>query len=237
MGLSEIKFFNPHDKIIEYKLSKDKKNLCAMRLDAFIDSVSSKSPAPGGGSVAATAGALGVSLGMMVGALGIKNDETALSKLYAAAEKISTYLELLKASIDADTQAFYKIMSAVRLPKDTDESKKLRNDLLQNAYKKATLVPLDVSTSCVSAMESLVKIAELGNPKAMSDIGVGALMLYAGFEGAVLNVEINIVNISDKQFKKEVLEKLSVMKADIVKHRDLVLAKVKEVLLKIAPLN
>jgi formiminotetrahydrofolate cyclodeaminase len=77
-------------------------------------------------------------------------------------------------------------------------------------------------------METLVTIAELGNPRAMSDIGVGALMLYAGFEGASLNVEINIMNIKDTNFIKAVIDKLSIMKADIVKYRDMILAIVKK---------
>ncbi len=227
LGLAEITPFKVDEKIIEYKMSK-KGKLCSMKLDDFIDEVGKDSPAPGGGSVAALAGALGAGLGSMVAALtpAKKGYDKTLQPLSARGDKLIEYLEKLKLGIDLDTEAFNDVMTGLRMPKNSDEEKAARDKAIQEGYKKATLVPLETATLCAQAIEELLEVAEIGNPNSASDVGVGALMAYAGFEGAALNVNINLPNIKDESFKKEISVKLNSMRSKAIEYRDKVLAAV-----------
>ena len=177
-----------------------------MQLADFIDEVGKDSPAPGGGSVAALAGALGAGLGSMVATLtpAKRGYEATLEPLTARGEKLIDGLESLKKGIDLDTDAFNDVITAMRLPKKTAEDKTARAEAIQAGYKKATLVPFNTAQTCVSILEELFEVAEIGNPNSASDVGVGALMAYAGFEGAVLNVNINLPSIEDEKFKNNI---------------------------------
>ena len=229
LGLDEISPFKMEEKVIEYKTTKSGK-LCSMRLDDFIDEVGKDSPAPGGGSVAALSGSLGAGLGSMVASLtpAKKGYESTLGKLSARGDKLVSCLEDLKRGIDLDTEAFNDVMSAMRMPKNTDEEKKHRNIALEDGYKKATLVPFDTAKTCVDILEELVEVGQLGNPNSASDVGVGALMAYAGFEGAILNVKINLPNIKDTKFKDELNNKVESMRSNAIKYRDKVLGVINE---------
>ncbi len=229
MGLDDLGAFKIEDKIIEYRIQKPGK-LCSMRLDDFIDEVGKDSPAPGGGSVSALAGALGAGLGSMVASLtpSKKGFESSLDPLSLRGENIIDSLEYLKKGIDLDTEAFNDVMSAMRLPKNTKEEIQKRDLAMEEGYKKATIVPFDTAKTCVNIMENLLEIAEKGNPNSASDVGVGTLMCYAGFEGAVLNVKINLPNIKDDKFKKDIIQKIDQMRVDAVKYRDKVLDVVNE---------
>jgi len=227
LGLEEVSPFKVDEKIIEYKIAK-KGKLCSMKLDDFIDEVGKDSPAPGGGSVSALAGALGAGLGSMVAALtpAKKGYEKTLQRLSVRGDKLIEYLEKLKLSIDLDTEAFNDVIAAMRMPKNNDEEKAAKDKAIQSGYKKATLVPLETATLCAQAIEQLLEVAEIGNPNSASDVGVGALMAYAGFEGATLNVSINLPNIKDESFKNEVVEKINSMRATTTEYRDKILAAV-----------
>ncbi|MFH1223159.1 MAG: glutamate formimidoyltransferase [Pseudomonadota bacterium] len=224
LGLDEIAPFKIEDRVIEYKIEKTGK-LCGMKLEEFIDEVGKDSPAPGGGSVSALAGALGAGLGSMVASLtpAKKGFENTLDKLSLRGEKLSTALESLKKGIDLDTDAFNDVITAMRMPKVTDAEKKVRDEAMEAGYKKATLVPLDTAKKCVDVLNELLEVAELGNPNSSSDVGVGALMAYAGFEGAVLNVRINLPNIKDEKFKNDVSKQINGMRTDALKFRDEIL--------------
>ena len=229
MGLDDLGAFNIDDKIIEYRIQKTGK-LCSMRLDDFIDEVGKDSPAPGGGSVSALAGALGAGLGAMVASLtpSKKGFESSLESLSIRGEKIINALEYLKKAIDLDTDAFNDVMSAMRLAKNTKEEIQKRDLAIEEGYKKATTIPFNTAECCVEVLENLLEVAEKGNPNSASDVGVGALLTYAGFEGAVLNVNINIPNIKDEKFKKDIVSRIDDMRSNAVKYRDKVLGVINE---------
>jgi methenyltetrahydrofolate cyclohydrolase len=171
-------------------------------LAAFLDELASSSPAPGGGSVAALAGALGVALTAMVCNLTIGK------KKYAAAEeemrKIHLQAEemrgLFTALIDKDTEAFNKVMEAFSLPKETEPQKALRSAAIREATKEATNVPLEVMKHCIDALALAQQVAAAGNVNSISDAGVSAYMLHAAVESAALNVRINLNNLNDSEF-------------------------------------
>jgi len=171
-------------------------------VNAFLDELASPSPAPGGGSVAALAGALGGALTTMVCNLTIGK------KKYAGVEadmkKIKSEAETLRARftelVDQDTHAFNKVIEAYGLPKDSDAQKALRLAAIREATKEATLIPLEVMKHCIDAMALAQQVASAGNANSVSDAGVSALMLHAACEGAALNVKINLNSLADSEF-------------------------------------
>lgn len=227
LGLAEISPFKTDEKIIEYKMAK-KGKLCSMKLDDFIDEVGKDSTVPGGGSVSALAGALGAGLGSMVAALtpAKKGYEKTLQPLSEKGGKLIECLEKLKLGIDLDTEAFNDVVLAMRMPKNSDEEKIVRDKAIQAGYKKATVVPLETAFLCAQVMEQLLEVAEIGNPNSASDVGVGALMAYAGFEGAALNVNINLPNIKDASFKDEISGKINSMRDKVIEYRNKILVAV-----------
>ena len=227
LGLDELTPFDVNEKVVEYKTAKVAK-LCSMKLDDFIDEVGKDSPAPGGGSVAALAGALGAGLGSMVAALtpAKRGYEATLEPLTNRGEKLIQSLESLKKGIDLDTDAFNDVIAAMRLPKKTPEDKTARLAAIQAGYKTATLVPFNTAETCVNIIEELLEVAEIGNPNSASDVGVGALMAYAGFEGAALNVNINLPSIKDENFKNDMKVKTLELRKRAIVGRDKVLEEV-----------
>lgn len=171
-------------------------------LTKFLDELASNSPAPGGGSVAALAGALGAALTTMVANLTIGKKkyldvEAEMLSLRAKSEDLRKAFTLI---IDQDTEAFNKVMEAFGLPKENDDQKALRSAAIQEATKEAALIPLRVMKLVVDALALAKVVAEKGNSNSASDAGVAALMLYAGSEGAALNVYINLGSINDQDF-------------------------------------
>ncbi|HMK39511.1 MAG TPA: cyclodeaminase/cyclohydrolase family protein [Bacteroidota bacterium] len=171
-------------------------------LAAFLDDLASSSPAPGGGSVAALAGALGSALTAMVCNLTIGKKKYAgveeeMKKILHQAEEMRA---LFTALIDKDTEAFNKVMEAFGLPKDTEPQKALRSAAIREATKEATNVPLEVMKHCIDALALAQQVAASGNVNSISDAGVSAYMLHAAVEGAALNVRINLNNLNDSEF-------------------------------------
>ena len=171
-------------------------------LNAFLEELASSSPAPGGGSVAALAGALGAALTCMVCNLTIGKKkyaavETEMKKILAQAGDLRERFATL---IDTDTAAFNKVMEAFGLPKETEPQKALRAAAVREATKEATLVPLQVMKHCIDALALARLVAEGGNVNSISDAGVAALMLHAAVESAGLNVQINLNELSDQEF-------------------------------------
>lgn len=171
-------------------------------INGFLDELASNSPAPGGGSVAALAGAIGSALTSMVCHLTIGK------KKYAAVEgEMKSILEISEELrktftrlVDRDTEIFKKVMEAYSLPKDNDDQKALRTAAIQGATKEAALVPLEVMKHVIDALALAKVVAEKGNASSVSDSGVSALMLHAACEGAALNVRINLATITDTEF-------------------------------------
>jgi formiminotetrahydrofolate cyclodeaminase len=168
----------------------------------FLDELASSSPAPGGGSVAALAGALGAALTSMVCNLTIGKKKYAdvegeIKTIVRQSEQLrKTFTRL----IDRDTEAFNKVMEAYGLPKETDDQKALRSAAVEAATKEAALVPLEVMKHIIDSLALAKAVAERGNANSVSDAGVSTLMLNAGAEGAALNVMINLSSIKDAEF-------------------------------------
>ena len=205
MGLSELKPFDPKEKIIELKMeaAETKKSLVQMNLRQFCNETLSDSPAPGGGSVAALMGALGISLGGMVANLsaGKRGWEDQLNYFSDWAVKAQRLKDELLALVDEDTSAFNKVMAAFGLPKQSAEEKSVRASAIEGANKYAAEVPLRVMQTATKAYELLNEMANKGNPASISDVGVGVLATRACIEGAGMNVRINLTNIKDEKFK------------------------------------
>lgn len=182
-------------------------------LNAFLEELASSSPAPGGGSVAALAGALGAALTCMVCNLTIGKKKYAavepeMKKILAQAGDLREQFTTL---IDTDTAAFNKVMEAFGLPKESEPQKALRAAAIREATKEATLVPLQVMKHCIDALALSRQVAVAGNVNSISDAGVAALMLHAAVESAGLNVRINLNGLNDQEFvgwKAEELESL-----------------------------
>src|SRR6266481_3850081 len=204
MGLSELKPFDPNEKVIEFKIeSVSKKSLLKMNLRQFCNETLSDSPAPGGGSVAALMGALGASLGGMVANLsaGKRGWDNKLKYFGDWAVKAQRLKDELLSLVDEDTNAFNKVMDAFGLPRDSAEEKAARAAAIEQATKHAAEVPLKVMETAAKCYELLSQMAGNGNPASISDVGVGTLATRACIEGAAMNVRINLGQLKDEKFK------------------------------------
>src|SRR6476660_4890039 len=218
MGLSELKPFDPNEKVIEFKIqsAESKKSLVKMNLREFCNETLSDSPAPGGGSVAALMGALGASLGGMVANLsaGKRGWEDKLEYFSEWAVKAQKLKDELLFLVDEDTNAFNKVMDAFGLPKGSDEEKKARAAAIESATKYAAEIPLKVMETSAKSYELLAEMAEKGNPASVSDVGVGALATRACVDGAALNVRINLGQLKDEKVKSAFSDKLHVFSGE-----------------------
>jgi glutamate formiminotransferase/formiminotetrahydrofolate cyclodeaminase len=210
LGLDELGSFDPKKKIIEYLLEGENSHpLINMSLQAFADETASESPAPGGGSISAYAGVLGISLATMVANLsaskrGWDNRWQEFSDWAAIGQKQK---DILLKLVDEDTNAFNKIMNAFGLAKGNDEEKKARKEAIQAATKYAIEVPFKVMETAYASMEVIKAMAEIGNPNSASDAGVGALCARTAVMGAFLNVKINAGSLDDKDFVNNIIAK------------------------------
>lgn len=210
MGLDELAPFNPEERVIEYLL-KDKvdSKLVSMNLVDFADETASESPAPGGGSISAYVGSLGISLATMVANLSShkKGWDSRWEEFSSWAEKGQAIKDELLKLVDLDTAAFNKIMSAFGLPKSTDEEKTFRKQAIQDATKYAIEVPYRVMQLSYESLFIIKAMAEVGNPNSVSDAGVGALCARSAVMGAFMNVRINASGYDDKSFVTDVISK------------------------------
>src|SRR5438132_1386400 len=218
MGLSELKPFDPKEKVIEFKIesAEPKRSLAKMNLREFCNETLSDSPAPGGGSVAALMGALGASLGGMVANLsaGKRGWDDKLEYFSNWAVTAHQLKDELLALVDEDTAAFTEVMDAFALPKESAEEKAARAAAIAKATKYAAEVPLKVMETASKSYELLAEMAERGNPASVSDIGVGALATRACIEGAALNVKINLAQLKDEKFKTASLKRIEQISTD-----------------------
>ena len=209
LGLDDLKPFHPEEKIIEYMLENDEKKLIDFKLNDFADETAGESMAPGGGSISAYVGALGVSLGTMVANLSAHKagwDER-WEFFSDWAIKGQKYKEQLLFLVDEDTNAFNKIIDGFRMPKDTDLEKKIRLDAIENATKYATEIPFKVMETSFQSMEIMQAMLKDGLKNSLSDAGVGVLCARAAVIGAYFNVRINAKDIKDRGFATDILNK------------------------------
>ncbi len=217
LGLTDVSDFNPSDKVLGMpKINGELANRVTFDL---IDEVSRDSPAPGGGSVAALSGSLGVALGVMVANLctskaGFERKKKELNSIAEEGQKIK---EFLVNAIDEDTNAFDKVIKAMRMPKDSDTEKKLREEKMQEGYKAATEIPLKTVEYCCKALKICERISKLMDDSMASDVGSGAHMSIAGAQSAAYNVKINLNSIKDKKYISETEIKLNLILSDCEK--------------------
>src|SRR5436309_847964 len=218
MGLSELRPFDPKEKVIELKIesAEQKLSLAKMNLREFCNETLSDSPAPGGGSVAALMGALGASLGGMVANLsaGKRGWDDKLEYFSGWAVKAQQLKDELLSLVDEDTAAFNKVMDALALPKESAEEKATRATTIEEATKHAAEIPLKVMETASRSYALLAEMAERGNPVSISDVGVGTLATRACIEGAALNVRINLGQLKNEKSKKDLQEKVRKISAD-----------------------
>jgi glutamate formiminotransferase/formiminotetrahydrofolate cyclodeaminase len=200
LGLSEVKAFDPAERVIEYRIAAPAA-LAAMTLREFADELSSDSPAPGGGSVAALAGALGAGLAAMVANLSHakKGFEAVQPSLEAIAVRGQQLKDRLLAAVDADTAAFDSLLAAMRLPKGTAAEQAARESAIASATVAAIEVPLGVLEACPEVVELCAEIGRIGLQASRSDAGVGAQMARAAAAGAYQNVCINLPGLTDRE--------------------------------------
>ena len=193
LGLSEIKPFNPKERVIEYRLANTSP-LASMSIRDFVDELSSDSPAPGGGSVSALAASMGAALAAMVAVLSHtkKGFESKHDQLDTIATRAQTLKEQLLGAVDADTAAFERLLEAMRMPKDDAA----RDEAIADATVAATEVPLGVLQCCPEVIELCREVARIGLQASLSDAGVGAQMARAAAAGAYQNVCINLANLA-----------------------------------------
>ncbi len=210
LGLDELSPFNPRDRVIEYLLeSKDNNPLINMNLSDFVDLTASESPAPGGGSIAAYVGSLGVALAGMVANLSShkKGWDDRWEEFSDWAEKADQYKTELLHLVDADTRAFNLVMAAFGMPKSTPEEKDNRSKAIKEATMIAMEVPFKVMEAACGSMEVIRAMAAQGNPNSVSDAGVGALCARSAVMGAFMNVRINAAGFDDQQFVSDIVKR------------------------------
>jgi glutamate formiminotransferase/formiminotetrahydrofolate cyclodeaminase len=204
MGLNDVSPFVPAEKILGLP-KMDSKALVELKTAEFVDEVSRDSPAPGGGSIAAFAGALGAALASMVSNLtiGKKGYEAVEKDLLELAEKAQTLKDKLLRAVDDDTNAFNAYMEARRLPQNTDDEKQIREKAIQNGLKQAVNVPLGTAKLSYEALQIAAEAVEKANINSVTDAGVGAQIAFSGIRGGIFNVLINLPPIKDPKFVEE----------------------------------
>lgn len=168
----------------------------------YLDKLAGKLPAPGGGSAAALAAALGAASGQMVASFTVGN------KKYAEVEEeVQGHLDAIDAIrsemarlVDEDVTAYGGVGEAYGMPKGTDEEKAARAAAIQEALKAAAAVPMQLAEQCAALVEHLPALLEKGNTNLVSDVGVAAKLTEAACECAWLNVEVNLAFMKDEQF-------------------------------------
>ena len=230
MGLGDIHKFNPEEKIIEYVMEEknDKKRLIAMSLYEFMNETASESPAPGGGSVSAYMGSLGVALGTMVANISShkRGWDNRWKEFSDWAEKGKEIQNKLLQLVDEDTAAFNRILNAYSLPKKTEDEIKLRKSAIQEATRDAILIPYKVMETAFSGFGLIREMVEKGNPNSVTDAAVGALAIRSCIRGAFLNVKINASGLNDREFVNELLMKGQVIEMEATKEEETIIRQV-----------
>jgi len=189
-------------------LKKTKRRISMLinkKVSNFLDELASNSPTPGGGSVAALAGALGAALISMVGNLTVgkkkyEDVEEDIKKIISSSEKLRYELSQL---IEEDVKVFNNFMATYKMPKETEDEKKVRAEKIQETLIKAAKIPLKVAYKCLDIFSLSKEVAEKGNINVISDAGVAVLMAEAAMESAILNVKINLRMIKDEKVRTE----------------------------------
>ena len=231
LGLDELAPFKPEERIIEYLLAdKTDSKMIHLSLIEFADETASESPAPGGGSIAAYIGALGVSLATMVANLSAhkKGWDDRWQEFSDWADKGQQYKNELLKLVDADTKAFNQIMYAFGLPKANEEEKILRSKAIQEATRYAIEIPFKVMHLAHASLQLITAMVQNGNPNSVSDAGVGALCARSAVIGAFMNVRINAAGYNDKKFVADIIAKGNAIEQETIAREAAILKIVNE---------
>ncbi|MEZ6195909.1 MAG: glutamate formimidoyltransferase [Planctomycetota bacterium] len=214
LGLRDVSGFDVEKSVLG--LPKIDGPLVSMSVRDLADEVSRPSPAPGGGSIAALAGALGAALASMVANLthGKKGLEDRRAEMDDLAVRAQAAKDDLLRAIDADTNAFNDVLVAMRMPRESAEEKAARDAAIQAGYKHATLVPFETARLCLETLRIARRAAELSMPSSVTDAGVGAAMAKAAVVGAVYNVKVNLGSIEDRAWTEEIAGQLAAILAE-----------------------
>lgn len=198
-----------------------------MTLVEFAKQTASNSPVPGGGSIAALAGALSAALAQMVAELTVnkKGYEDAEEKMKELASKAEVIREKLLDDIERDSESFNKYMEALKLPKETEEEKNLRSNMMQEGLKEAAIVPFEVASLAYEIMPLADEAVVSGNKNAVTDGLVSAMMARTAVLSALLNTRINLGSIKDQEFVKEYSEKVEKLENKAIEFEKNILAK------------
>ena len=210
LGLNDVTEFDPNVKIIDYAVQSEDRPLMNLVGKEFIEELSTNSPAPGGGSVSALAGALGAALSSMVAALSHEKKELLdlkpeMDEIGIEAQNLKDRLSFL---VDEDTNAFNKVMDANRLSATNDKEQSAKNQAIEIANKYAIEIPLETAKKCFRVIELANTLVEKGNPNSVSDAGVAAEVALAGVSGACMNVLINLTSVEDETYCDDMRNKV-----------------------------
>jgi glutamate formiminotransferase / formiminotetrahydrofolate cyclodeaminase len=220
LGLNDISKFKPEERIIEYMLEEGSHNpLNKLTIREFANLASSESPAPGGGSIAAYVGAIGISLGAMVSNLSAakRGWEDRTEYFSDMAYRAQVLKEELLNLVDEDTRAFTKVMDAFAMPKTTDAETAARKKAIADANLYATQVPLKVMETAFKAFDIIKPMCMEGNPNSITDGGVGGLCVRTALEGAYFNIKTNLPGIKNEEIKNSILQKAEALMAEGIK--------------------
>ncbi len=211
LGLNDVTEFDPNVKIIDYAVQSEDRPLMNLVGKEFIEELSTNSPAPGGGSVSALAGALGAALSSMVAALSHEKKELLdlkpeMDEIGIEAQNLKDRLSFL---VDEDTNAFNKVMDANRLSATNDKEQSAKNQAIEIANKYAIEIPLETAKKCLRVIELADTLVEKGNPNSVSDAGVAAEIALAGVSGACMNVLINLTSVEDETYCDDMRNKVA----------------------------
>lgn len=197
-------------------------------LKEFLKETGSKSAVPGGGSIAAMSAASAAALTEMVANLtvGKKNYEEVEDEMKGIVEKAKKLREDFLKDIDRDANAFNKVMSAFKLPKETDEEKAVRKTAIEEGLKGASLVPLEVAKNAFEMMEMIKKVVENGNKNAVTDGAVAAMMTRTATLAALYNVKINLGSIKDEEFRNKLSKDVEYLENKVTEYEREILDKV-----------
>jgi formiminotetrahydrofolate cyclodeaminase len=191
-----------------------------MELKRFLAKVAASTPTPGGGSVSALAGALSASLVSMVAGLSSQKGKAKQKDMEEIRKKALTIQKRLFRAIDEDSKSFDAVIKAFRLPRGSEKERLQRVKKIQKAYLKATLTPQLVCQQSTQLLEYSKTLVLKGNPNAMSDAGVAAFLADAALAGGLLNIGINLVAVTEKNFAKKMnlsMQKWAKKRNDLMK--------------------
>jgi glutamate formiminotransferase/formiminotetrahydrofolate cyclodeaminase len=203
-----------NDQILETRINQEVAAEVVSGRDEFLHSLAAPTPTPGGGSAAAQAGAMAAALTSMVAGVtvGKKKYANVETEMKRTVEKAQELQEKLSASVEKDAAAFDQVMAAYKLPKGTDEEKQARGAAIREATLKAAEAPLEVAERSVAVLNLVRFVAEHGNANAISDAGSAAALAQTAFNGAAMNVRINLSGLTDIEEGGEMKARLDEMK-------------------------